>query len=138
MTTGLNEAFVIDQAKRDELIEEDPRSAALIRPWLRGRDIKRWKAEPGGLYVVAIQNSSDADAANPWASAKTEESARAVFREAYPAIHDHLSYFERFKDKDGKEKGLRLRQDQGRFWWELRACAYYREFAYPKISMEPI
>ena len=131
--TGLNEAFVIDQAKRDELIEEDPRSAALIRPWLRGRDIKRWKAEPGGLYVVAIQNSSDADAANPWASAKTEESARAVFREAYPAIHDHLSYFERFKDKDGKEKGLRLRQDQGRFWWELRACAYYREFAYPKV-----
>ena len=133
LVTGLNEAFVIDQNKRDELIEEDPRSAELIKPWLRGRDIKRWKAGWAGLYVIAIQNSGDAGASNPWASGNSEEKARAIFREAYPAIHNHLSYFERFKDRAGKERGLRIRQDHGRFWWELRPCAYYGEFGRPKI-----
>ena len=131
--TGLNEAFVINQGKRDDLIEEDPRSAEIIKPWLRGRDVNRWRVEWAGLYVIAIQNSGDADASNPWAEANSEESARAILRGTYPAIHDHLSYFERFKDGDGKEKGLRTRQDQGRFWWELRACAYYHQFARPKI-----
>ena len=131
--TGLNEAFVIKEDKRQELIEEDPRSEELIRPWLEGKDIKRWKPEWGGMYIIAVQNSGDAGSANPWAGANSEEHARAIFRETYPAIHDYLSYFERFKDKGGKEKSLRLRQDQGRFWWELRACAYYHEFAYPKV-----
>ena len=131
--TGLNEAFVINEAKRQELIEEDPMSANLIKPWLRGRDIKRWKTDRAGRYIIAIQNSDDASAANPWAKAKSEEVARATFRDNYPAIHDHFSYFERFKDRDGKERGLRIRQDQGRFWWELRACAYYHEFAHPKV-----
>ena len=124
VVTGLNEAFVIDEAKRDDLIEEDPRSAELIKPWLRGRDIKRWKAESGGLYIIAIQNSGDADAANPWANKATEVAAHDAFRDTYPAIHDHLRWF---------EPKLRIRQDQGRFWWELRACAYYKEFTRPKI-----
>ena len=131
--TGLNEAFVIDEDKREELIEEDPHSAELIKPWLRGRDIKRWKTDWAKQYIIAIQNSGDAGVTNPWAGAKSEEAARARFRDAYPAIHDHLSYFESFKDKGGNAKGLRIRQDQGRFWWELRACAYYHEFALPKI-----
>ena len=122
--TGLNEAFVIDQDKRDELIEEDPQSAELIKPWLRGRDIKRWRAESAGRYVIAIQNSGDAGADNPWAEARSDEAARVILRETYPAVHDHLSWF---------EQGLRVRQDQGRFWWELRACAYYHEFGRPKI-----
>jgi len=41
--TGLNEAFVIDQATRDRLVAADPRSAEIIKPWLRGRDLKRWR-----------------------------------------------------------------------------------------------
>lgn len=124
VVTGLNEAFVIDQAKRDELVAADPRSAELIKPWLRGRDIKRWRAEWAGLYVIAIQNCGDADAANPWATAPTEAEARRILYEAYPAVHDHLSQF---------ENRLRPRADQGRFWWELRACTYYSEFEQPKI-----
>ncbi len=43
--TGLNEAFVIDAPTRAKLIAEDPESEELIKPWLRGRDIKKWKAE---------------------------------------------------------------------------------------------
>ena len=124
IVTGLNKAFVIDRYKRDELVEADPRSAEIIKPWLRGRDIKRWKAEWAGNYIVAIQNSGDSDATNPWAEASTEADARRIFATTYPAIHDHMSRYER---------RLRPRSDQGRYWWELRACAYYPEFARPKI-----
>ena len=45
-------------------------------------------------------------------------------KEQYPAIADHLAQFE--------EKAT-LRYDKGDYWWELRACDYYREFEKPKI-----
>ncbi len=122
--TGLNEAFVIDEAKRAELIAADPRSAELIKPWLRGRDIKRWKPEWAGLYLIAIQSSGDADCSHPWKYATTEKEARAIFADAYPAIHAHMSTY---------EDRLRPRADQGRWWWELRSCTYYKEFEQPKV-----
>ena len=135
--TGLNDAFVINEAKRHELIQADPRSAEVIKPWLRGRDIKRWRVEPAGQYLIAIQNSDDKDARNPWGKARTEQEAHRIFRRTYPAIHDHLSRFEQYEveDKRGKKTtvGLRIRQDHGKWWWELRACKYYREFAEPKV-----
>ena len=124
IVTGLNKAFVIDRYKRNELVDADPPSAEIIKPWLRGRDIKRWSAKWAGNYIVAIQNSGDSDATNPWAEASTEADARRIFATTYPAIHDHMS---------GYENRLRPRSDQGRYWWELRACAYYPEFARPKI-----
>lgn len=124
--TGLNDAFVIDQATRDALVAADPRSTELIKPWLRGRDIKQWKANWAGLYLIAIQNSGDADATNVWATGRDEAEARDIFRQAYPAIHDHMSHY---------EERLRPRADQGRFWWELRACAYYAEFEKPKVIL---
>jgi len=52
--TGLNEAFVIDGATRQRLIAEDPKSAELIKPYLRGRDVKRWKVEWADLYLIAF------------------------------------------------------------------------------------
>jgi hypothetical protein len=122
--TGLNEAFVIDQATRDALVAADPASGEVIKPWLRGRDIKRWQAEWAGLYLIAIQNSGDRDARNPWGAASTEAEARRIFADTHPAIHDRLSEW---------ESRLRPRADQGRFWWELRACAYYGQFAQPKV-----
>ena len=59
VTTGLNEAFVIDAAEREELIDEDPRSTELIKPWLRGRDIKRWRAENAHVFVIHVPWSLD-------------------------------------------------------------------------------
>jgi hypothetical protein len=122
--TGLNEAFVIDEAKRADLIAADAKSADLIKPWLRGKDIKRWRSEWDGLYAIAIPNSGDAANENPWRASKNERDARTVFRRAYPALHDHLCRF---------EEDLRSRADQGRWWWELRACTYYAEFMQPKV-----
>ncbi|MFN3315949.1 MAG: Eco57I restriction-modification methylase domain-containing protein, partial [Raineya sp.] len=49
--TGYNEAFIIDGKKKDELIAADPRSAEIIKPILRGRDIKRYKAEFADLWL---------------------------------------------------------------------------------------
>jgi len=121
--TGLNEAFVIDEATRKQLIAEDPQSADLIKPWLRGRDIRKWKAEWAGLYVITIASSANRDW--PWSKERTEAKARPLFAKAYPAIHRHLSLHE---DK------LRIRDDQGKFWWELRSCAYYEAFEAPKIT----
>lgn len=122
--TGFNDAFVIDDAKRAALIAADPRSAEVIKPWVSGRDLKPWQANSSGEFLIAIQNSGDSDAANPWAEADSEGAAREIFADTYPAIYSHLNAFE---DK------LRPRDDQGKFWWELRACRYYSEFDKPKI-----
>jgi adenine-specific DNA-methyltransferase len=122
--TGLNKAFVIDKTKRDELIEEDPSSTEMIKSWLRGQDVKRWQVEWPGLYAICIQSSSDDGVKHDWAEAQSEEQAAEIFRENYPAIFDHLKWWER---------DLRKRADQGRFWWELRSCTYYNEFEKPKI-----
>lgn len=51
--TGLVEAFIIDQATRKRLIREVPKSKEIIKPILRGRDIKRWKIEFAGMYLLA-------------------------------------------------------------------------------------
>ena len=120
--TGLNAAFVIDEETRARLIAEDPNSADLIKPWLRGRDVRRWCTDRRGLSVIAI--ASSANVAWPWSTQIQESRAAAVFRKAYPAVYTHLS---------AHEERLRNRQDKGRFFWELRSCAYYDEFSRPKI-----
>ena len=60
-----------------------------------------------------------------------------IFSETYFAIHDHLSGYEEYEvtDRQGRTKrvGLRLRDDQGKWWWELRSCAYYHEFSESKV-----
>jgi len=120
--TGLNEAFVIDEDTRRRLIAEDPKSAELIKPWLRGRDIRKWKAEWDRLYLITIASSANKEW--PWSKESSEVEARKIFAKNYPAIHRHLSQWE---DK------LRKRDDQGKFWWELRSCAYWEEFEKEKI-----
>jgi hypothetical protein len=121
--TGLNEAFVIDEATRKRLVSEDSKSEELIKPWLRGRDIKKWKAEWAELYLINIPSSSNHHW--PWSDEKAESKAKKIFKETYPAIHDHLT---KWKDK------LEKRDDQGKFWWELRSCAYYGAFEGAKIT----
>jgi hypothetical protein len=52
IVTGLNEAFIIDQDTRDQLVKHDRKSAKLLKPFLRGENIKRWRVEPEGLFVI--------------------------------------------------------------------------------------
>jgi len=116
--TGLNEAFVIDKVVRERLIAEDPRSAELIKPFLAGRNIKRYQIPEIDKYLIFI--------ANGWTREKSGGShdAWGWLRNNYPAIADYLSHFAEAAQK---------RYDKGEYWWELRACDYYDEFEKPKI-----
>ncbi|NBC32933.1 MAG: hypothetical protein GVY13_09690, partial [Alphaproteobacteria bacterium] len=117
--TGLNEAFLIDTPTKERLCAADPASAEIIRPYLRGQDIKRWVPEWAGLWMIALKSSEN----HPWPWANGGDGAEARFQKDYPALHAHMKQFE---DK------LRVRQDHGRFWWELRSCSYYDAFDRPK------
>ena len=54
--TGLNKAFIIDNATKERLVEEDPKSAEIIKPVLRGRDIKRYQANRAKLWLIDAHN----------------------------------------------------------------------------------
>ena len=120
--TGLNEAFVIDQDTKEHLLQQDPRSAELIKPWLIGRNINKWKAVEHSLFLINIPSSSNKTW--PWTRQKNAE---RIFAQTYPAIYQHLTH-----DKDLLEK-IKTRSDQGDHWWELRSCAYIEAFSNPRI-----
>jgi hypothetical protein len=118
--TGLNEAFVVDSSTRRDLVAKDSQSESVTRSLLRGRDIDRWRSADSGTYLVTIPSSENVDW--PWSDAGSK--AENVFRKEFPAIYDHLLPF---------RDALIQRQDQGRYWWELRSCDYMDQFERPKI-----
>ena len=71
IVTGCNEAFIIDEFQRKELINQGPKSAEIIKPLLRGRDINRYHAKQAGLYVLATGYDLN-------------------IPRRYPAIYEHL------------------------------------------------
>jgi hypothetical protein len=121
--TGLNEAFVIDDATREQLIAQDPNSAEVIKPFLAGRDIKRYAPPETGKYLILFpkgftgQKFSGIKGHWDW------------LQKEYHTIAAHLAPF--------KEKAEK-RYDKGDFWWELRTCDYYAEFEKPKIMLPDI
>lgn len=124
--TGLNEAFLIDTATKERLVAEDARSGELMRPFLRGQDVQRWRAEWAGLWMILLKSSDDHEW--PWSS-QAEVEAEASFAMHFPSVHRHFSSL--------RERLVR-RQDQGRFWWELRRCVYYSAFDEKKIVWQEI
>ena len=119
--TGLNEAFVVDKLVRDKLIAEDPSSADILKPFLRGKDVKRWQVDFAGQYLIKIESSINKK--HPW-SDEDNDKAEKIFAKTYPAIYRH---FEKFRNC------LIKRDDQGKYFWELRSCKYWGEFETPKI-----
>ena len=126
--TGCNEAFIIDAAKREQLIAQDPKSAEIIKPILRGKDIKRYHVKWAKLYLLFI----------PWHFPLHEDStitgasqnAEDQFSENYPAIYNHLLQFEdRLSKRNRSETGIRYE------WYALQRCAntYYPDFDKEKI-----
>ncbi|MGB4381998.1 MAG: TaqI-like C-terminal specificity domain-containing protein, partial [Bacteroidales bacterium] len=121
--TGLNEAFIIDDIKRQEILDnckdedERIRTEAIIKPILRGRDIKRYYYKWAGLWVIVIPAG--------WTNEKRKNEAPEFFIECqFPSL---IKYLKNFETKAKK------RDDQGDYWWELRACAYYPEFEKEKV-----
>jgi hypothetical protein len=124
--TGLNDAFVVDQDTRDRLVARDAKTKDLLKPYLRGRDIKRWRVEYENLWLILIESSENKK--HPW-SGKPAPQAERIFGETYPSIAAH---FAPIRDK------LIERYDQGHFFWELRSCGYYGEFNELKVIMPTI
>ena len=120
--TGCNDAFIIGESIRQRLITMDGRSDELIKPLLRGRNLRRWKANSTNEYLIVIASSTNREWS--WSDARNVSEAERIFAETYPAIYNHLN---------GYRDRLIARDDQGMFYWELRSCVYYAEFEKPKV-----
>ena len=120
--TGYNEAFIISTEKKDELIAADPRSAEIIRPILRGRDIKRYEYTFAQLWLIATFPS------------------RKYNIDDYPAIKQHLLSFgiERLEQTGklymiGGEK-VKARKKTSNKWFETQdSINYWNDFSQQKI-----
>ena len=108
--TGYNEAFIIDGKKKDELIAEDPKSAEIIRPILRGRDIKRYSCEFADLYIITTFPSLKIDI------------------EQYQAIKLHLLGFGYDRLKQTGDLGARKKTNNQ--WFETQDTISYSDDFY--------
>ena len=120
--TGFNDAFIISTEKRDEILancrteEERERTAELIRPILRGRDIKRYGYEWADLWIINTHNG-------------IKRKFPRIDVNEYPAIKAHL---DQYWDKISK------RADRGDTPYNLRNCAYMEDFMRPKVMWKII
>ena len=115
--TGYNDAFIIDGATKNDLIRKDPKSAEIIRPILRGRDIKRYGYDFADLWLINVHNGIK------------EKGIPPINIDEYPAIKAHLRLY---YDK------LQKRLDQGDTPYNLRNCAYMDDFSKQKIAYNDI
>ena len=112
--TGLNEAFVINEETKTRLITEDQKSAEIIKPWLRGRDIRKWKAQWAELYVLFTRRGTDI--------------------EQYPAVKRHLELFRADLEPKKKDTDKQGRKPGTYKWFEIQDnIAYFEEFEKEKI-----
>ena len=120
--TGYNDAFIISGEKRDEILAnckneiERKKTAELIRPILRGRDIKRYEYNFADLYLINTHNGVK------------EKNIPRIDIKDYPAIKKHLDeYWEK----------IEKRADQGDTPYNLRNCAYMDLNAFPRFCSVP-
>ncbi len=115
--TGYNEAFVVDGATRERLIAEDPKSAELIKPFLAGRDVKRYAEPNSDRYLIFTR--------------------RGIDIKKYPAIENYLYQFKAQltpKPKNYKGSNWEGRKPGSYKWFEIQDTVdYYMEFEKPKI-----
>ncbi len=117
--TGLNDAFVIDAATKQQLIKDDSKNAELIKPFLAGRDIKRYEITDPDIYLIFTR--------------------RGVDIKKYPAIEKHLLSFKKQltpKPADWKGSEWHGRKPGVYKWYEIQDTVdYYEEFEKPKIML---
>lgn len=130
--TGYNDAFIIDEATKNSLIESDSRSAELIRPILRGKDIKKYSYDFANLWIIDIPCG--------FTNINKKGKAEEWFSNSYNAIYTYLVKTEEelSKNRSAKSKGLYKRDDQGDYWWELRSCKYMDDFFEQNIAWQRI
>ena len=108
IVTGFNEAFIIDTETKERLCNEDPKSAEIIKPVLRGQDNKRYSVKWAELWLIFAHRSYEI--------------------EQYKAIYSYL-----LSHKCNLEKRLNVIRDK-EFWWQIPyAISYSQEFEKEKI-----
>ena len=120
--TGCNEAFLISTSKKDELIAADPKSAELIRPILRGKDVKRYEYNFADQWIIATFPSCKYDI------------------DQYSAIKQHLLSFgiERLEQTGATHiidgVSVKSRKKTNNKWFETQdSISYWNEFFKQKI-----
>ncbi|GAA7355760.1 class I SAM-dependent DNA methyltransferase [Helicobacter pylori] len=119
--TGANEAFIIPTEKREGILnacktqEERKRTEALIKPILRGKDIKRYSYEWAGEWVINTHNGY---------TSNLKSKIPPIDIEKYPALKSHLDFH---------WDTIATRSDQGDTPYHLRNCAYLEDFEKEKI-----
>ncbi|MDE2842167.1 MAG: hypothetical protein OXN21_02165 [Chloroflexota bacterium] len=117
--TGYNEAFIIDNRTKEALVAADPKSAEILKPVVRGRDIRRYKAEWQDLWLIATFP------------------ALGVSIDDYPAVKKHLLTFGKARlEQSGKRlsDGTRSRKKTSNAWYEMQdTCAYHADFSKEKL-----
>lgn len=117
--TGCNDAFLIDEATKDALIAKDATSAEIIKPLLRGQDLRPWYYQNSGTWLIFTRRGIDID--------------------AYPAVRDYLETFrERLEprpdDWEGRNSDWPGRKPGPYHWYEIQdSVDYYPAFDKPKI-----
>jgi len=137
--TGCNEAFIIDTAKRDEILancqteDERRRTEEIIRPILRGRDIKRYSYEWANLWLIYIPWHFPYQFDNTIQGAS--EIAEAAFKKQYPSVYSHMLQFKEPLSKRNKaETGIRYE------WYAMQrwGANYWEDFSKPKLIYSEI
>ena len=132
--TGFNDAFIISTEKRNEILdncsseEERAKTAELIRPILRGRDIKRYGYDWANLWLIYIPWHFPYQFDNSITGAS--EKAEKAFNEKYPAVYNHmLQYKESLANRNKAETGIRYE------WYAMQrwGAKYWEDFNKPKI-----
>ncbi len=114
IVTGLNEAFVIDDETKKQLIKQDPKSAEIIKPLLRGRDLVRYSFKSPNLWLIGTFPTLKIDI------------------NKYPAVKKHLLSFGQDKLAQTGEKNARKKT--GNEWFETQdQIGYWQNFEKPKI-----
>jgi hypothetical protein len=137
ITSGYNEAYIIDNDKRNEFINLNKKNKSIIKPLLRGKDIKRYSYNKSNLWLIFI----------PWHFPLHNDNsisgnsiiAEKEFEKDYPEIYNHLlNYKKELSNRNKTETGIRYE------WYALQRCAnsYYDDFEkekiiYSEISIEP-
>jgi hypothetical protein len=118
--TGLNEAFVIDRGTRDRFVQQHPASGTVLKPFMQGTHLRPFYIEDSDQFLITLKSSGD----HAWVWSDSDGNAETAFAEAFPPVYAHLQ---------AQREVVSKRSDQGRFWWELRSCAYWEAFEQPKI-----
>jgi hypothetical protein len=126
IVTGFNEAFIIDEETRKKLITEDSRCIEIIKPFLAGKDVKRYQSPNSHKYLIFTRQGIDID--------------------KYPAIKAHLEQYKKYlmpKPCDYKGDKWEGRKPGKYKWYEIQdRIEYYKEFekskiVYPNILKRP-